>query len=79
MDTKRERVLRLLELTTRPLRPAEIENALCLASGTGGQVCRWLVSNGYAANGQVAKGERAGLLLGGRGRSWIRAQGGTAQ
>ncbi len=77
MDASRERVLRLLELTTRPLRPAEIESALCLASGTGAPVCRWLISNGYAANSHVERGERAGLRLGERGRSWIKSQGGV--
>lgn len=64
----RESVLRLLGMTQRPLRWAELQNALGLLTQEAGAACEWLMDHGYIAPVRMAR--EALWTLGEKGREW---------
>ena len=72
------RILRVLELTNRPLRSGELENALGIAARDGDTSCRWLTENGYivgSVDRDSTSGRRAVVWsLAVKGRSWSRSK-----
>ena len=54
------RILRILEITRRPLQSAELEGALGIASHEGHSACRWLTDNGYVARSTEPAERRPG-------------------
>jgi len=72
------RILRVLRLTQRPLRHAELENALALARHESRDACKWLVEHGYITSSLAdrASGARATPCwsLAAKGHEWIRSE-----
>jgi hypothetical protein len=75
----RERILRLVGTTPRPLRWAELQNALGLLTQDARLACEWLMDHGYIAPMQMAKGAARSMeavwTLGDRGRAWAKRNG----
>ncbi len=75
----RERVLRVLGMTRRPMRWSELTNALGLVSNEVRTACEWLMDHGYIAPTRLASGAvrsvEALWTLGDRGIAWARAHG----
>jgi hypothetical protein len=76
IDDMAARVVRLLSLTTRPLRPGELWAALGIHPAECDEALRWLDRNGYIVRSPpaAARREDRGSLawsLGGRGLLWI--------
>jgi len=75
-----ERILRVLGLTQRPLRSAELEGALGLVKDESRSACRWLTDHGYITS-TVRLGKAAAhnaitsWSLAAKGRTWARHQG----
>jgi DNA-binding IclR family transcriptional regulator len=75
----RERVLRILGMTRRPMRWSELTNALGLLSSEVRTACEWLMDHGYIAPTRLANGALRSVealwTLGDRGIEWARANG----
>ena len=75
----RERILRLLGLTRRPLRWAELQGALGLLTNEARLACEWLMDHGYIVPTALAKGAarsaEAFWTLGEKGRAWAKVHG----
>jgi hypothetical protein len=78
----RERILRLLGMTPRPLRWAELQNALGLLTNEARFACEWLMDHGYIAPTRLvmdaARSVEAFWTLGDRGRAWAIRNGALA-
>ena len=76
LNGTQHRILRILELTRRPLRSGELENALGIPSREGNASCRWLTDNGYITGSEGAAGAAEGKVtfwsLAEKGRSWVK-------
>jgi hypothetical protein len=79
-----ERILRVLGMTHRPLRSAELEGALGLVEDESRSACRWLTDHGYITStvcfGKApARGNSLPVWsLAAKGRTWARHQGALA-
>jgi hypothetical protein len=75
----RERILRLVGMSPRPLRWAELQDALGLLTHDARLACEWLMDHGYLAPMQVVRDSsrpiEAVWTLGDRGRAWARRNG----
>ncbi len=75
----RERILRLVGTTPRPLRWAELQNALGLLTQDARLACEWLMDHGYIAPMEMAKDAARSMgavwTLGERGRAWAKRNG----
>lgn len=75
----RERVLRLLGMTRRPLRWAELTNALGYLSDEARTACEWLMDHGYIAPIRIAndaaRSVEALWTLAEKGLAWARLNG----
>jgi hypothetical protein len=75
----RERILRLVGMTPRPLRWAELQNALGLLTHDARLACEWLMDHGYIAPMEMARDAACSMeavwTLGDRGRAWARRNG----
>lgn len=75
----RESVLRLLGMTTRPLRWAELQAALGLLTQEARSACEWLMDHGYIAAVRTAREAKlpreAVWVLGDKGRDWAAKHG----
>ena len=78
----RERILRLLGMTQRPLRWAELQGALGLLTNEARLASEWLMDHGYIAPTALAKGAarsaEALWVLAEKGRQWARSHGALA-
>jgi hypothetical protein len=75
----RERILRLLGMNSRPLRWAELQNALGLLTNEARTACEWLMDHGYIAPIRIMEGAVEVLwTLGDRGRTWATRNGALA-
>ncbi len=54
LNGTQDRILRILEITSRPLRSGELENALGIPSREGHASCRWLTDKGYITGSEGA-------------------------
>lgn len=72
----RESVLRLVEMTGRPLRWAELEGALGFLTKDARVASEWLMDHGYIAPVRLAgRSLEAMWTLGDKGRAWVSRQG----
>ncbi len=60
LNGTQHRILRILELTSRPLRSGELENALGIPSREGHASCRWLTDKGYINGSEGMAGPAEG-------------------
>ncbi len=78
----RERILRLLGMTQRPLRWAELTNALGVLSDEARGACEWLMDHGYIAPIRIASGAARSVealwTLADKGFAWARRNGALA-
>ena len=75
----RERILRLLGKAPRPLRWAELQNALGLLTNEARSASEWLMDHGYIAPIRLVEGAvEAAWTLGDRGRAWAKRNGALA-
>jgi len=78
----RERILRVLGSAPRPLRWAELVNALGLLTNEARAACEWLMDQGYIAPTQIIKGAARSVeafwTLGDKGLAWARRNGALA-
>jgi len=78
----RERILRVLGSAPRPLRWAELQNALGLLTNEARAACEWLMDQGYIAPTQLIKGAARSVeafwTLGEKGRVWAQRNGALA-
>ena len=76
LNGTQDRILRVLEITSRPLRSGELENALGIPSREGHASCRWLTDKGYITGSEGMAGPAEGKTmfwsLAEKGRSWVR-------
>jgi hypothetical protein len=79
LNGTQHRILRVLELTSRPLRSGELENALAIPSREGSASCRWLTDKGYITGSESTADPSAGKVmlwsLAEKGRTWVKAHG----
>jgi hypothetical protein len=84
MDSKarafaRERILRILGTTQRPLRWAELTEVLGTLSEEGRTECEWLMDHGYIApvrsRGASVPDDEALWTFGDRGLAWAKRNG----
>lgn len=79
----RENVLRILGMTQRPLRWAELTNALGVLTDEARVACEWLMDHGYIAPIRVASGAAKSVealwTLADRGFAWARLNGALAE
>jgi hypothetical protein len=84
IDDIAARIVRLLSLTTRPLRPGELRAALGMRSAECDEPLRWLDRNGYIVRSPLSTASRESRdgamawALGGRGLLWISHEQGGA-
>ena len=80
----RERILRVLGMTGRPLRWTELQSALGLLTNEARSACEWLMDQGYIAPIKLVKEATRSVealwTLGDKGRAWAMRNGalGTA-
>ncbi|MEJ1961612.1 MAG: hypothetical protein WDO56_08745 [Gammaproteobacteria bacterium] len=78
----RERILRLLGMTQRPLRWAELQGALGLLTNDARIASEWLMDHGYIAPISLVKGAARSVealwTLADKGRAWARDHGALA-
>jgi hypothetical protein len=79
----RERILRLLGMTQRPLRWIELQGALGLLTTEARMACEWLMDHGYIAPTELVKGAAARSAevlwtLGEKGLAWAKVHGALA-
>jgi hypothetical protein len=67
-----ERILRVLDITQRPLQSGELANALAMFSGEANGACQWLTDKGYI----TGKGSQRATswALADKGRMWVKGQ-----
>jgi hypothetical protein len=76
----REQILRTVGTARRPLRWAELQNALGLLTDDARTACEWLLDHGYLAPMKLVKDrarsvDEAVWTLGDRGRAWAKRHG----
>jgi hypothetical protein len=78
----RERILRILGMTQRPLRWAELTNALGVLSEDARVACEWLMDHGYITPVRIANGAARSVealwTLADKGFAWARHNGALA-
>jgi hypothetical protein len=78
----RERILRILGMTQRPLRWMELTSALGVLSDEARGACEWLMDHGYIAPIRLANGAAKSVealwTLADKGFAWARLNGALA-
>ena len=79
----RERILRVLGSAPRPLRWAELQNALGLFTNEARSACEWLMDHGYIAPTALMQGAQRSVeafwTLADKGRAWAIKHGALAR